>query len=63
MTRQEAEQKILEELIEVVKIYKEYDKNGEVLNIGYVNNCVMCFNEHWRVDKPIDIYKRLESEE
>lgn len=62
MTRQEAEQRILEKLIEIVKIYKEYDENGEVLNMAYDNNDIFCFNKHWEVANPIYIYKNLESE-
>ena len=50
MTRQETEEKIMEHLQEIVKIYSQYKPDGNYLMMTYHRNCLSVHNEHWDAD-------------
>jgi len=55
MTRQEAEQKILEKMKEIVEIGKQYDENFNYISCCYNNGSYMINNKYWQEEKKIDI--------
>lgn len=61
MTRQDAEEKIMQHLQEIVKIYNQYKPDGSYLMMTYHRNCLSVHNEHWDADssKPINSFLPL----
>ena len=55
MTRQEAEQKILEKMKEIVEIGKQYDENFNYLACCYHNGYYMINNKYWQEEKKIQV--------
>ena len=64
MDREECERLICEKLIEIQKIYKEYNPKGEYLNLTIFNEGVSFNNARWKggedEDKPINYLWRRE---
>lgn len=62
MTREKAEQKIKEKLLEIIAIYKEYDPEGDYLALSYSEDCIFFNNRHWKSEKKIDYFESFEKE-
>jgi hypothetical protein len=66
MNREECEKLITEKLLEIRKIYKEYNPNGDYLTAHITNNHVDFNNEYWEggndEEKPIDVIITTEVE-
>ena len=50
MSRGECEQAIREKLIEIRDIYKQYNPDGDYLELCLMNGNISFFNEHWDKD-------------
>lgn len=59
MTRQETEAKIMEHLMEIKKIYHEYNPSGAYLTMSILHNHVNVNNEYWDVDRNFIINHRV----
>ena len=62
MTREQAEKKIRDKFVEILKIYKEYDPEGDYLTISYSEDCMFFNNRHWKSEKKIDYFESFEKE-
>lgn len=62
MTRQDAEELIMQQLKEIVRIYKVYNPQGKYLAMTMHKNCLSVHNEHWEADsaKPINAFKVMD---
>ncbi len=62
MTRQDAEELIMQQLKEIARIYKTYNPHGKYLAMTLHKNCLSVHNEHWAEDsgKPVNAFKRLD---
>lgn len=54
MTRHEVEKEISKKFFEILKIYKEYEPEGEYLNLSFVDGNISCNNDYWRGINRID---------
>lgn len=59
MTREKAEQKIKEKLLEIIAIYKEYDPKGDFIDLTYNEGCISFFNRYWESDKRLDVWEEI----
>lgn len=50
MTRHETEEKIMEHLQAIVKLYHEYNPGGNYLAMTLHKNMLSVHNEHWAAD-------------
>ena len=62
MTREQAEKKIRDKFVEILKIYKEYDPEGDYLTISYGEDCISFNNRYWESEKKIDYFESSEKE-
>lgn len=62
MTREEAEKKIKEKLLEIIAIYKEYDPEGDFIDLSYSEGCISFFNRYWESDKRLDVWENIGNE-
>ena len=62
MTREQAEKKIRDKFVEILKIYKEYEPEGGRLHISYCEDCISFFNNYWESKKKIDYSESSEKE-
>lgn len=51
MTRQECESKILEKLMEIDEIHKEYNPKADYLSLCINNSCYTFNNRYWQKDE------------
>lgn len=58
MTREQAEKKIRDKFVEILKIYKEYEPEGDYLHISYCEDCISFFNNYWVGKKRISYFKK-----
>lgn len=61
MTREKAEQKIKEKLLEIIAIYKEYDPEGNYLSLSYGEDCISFNNRYWESDKKLDVWEDMKN--
>lgn len=65
MTREQAEKKIRDKFVEILKIYKEYEPEGDYLTISYCEDCISFIsfnNRYWEGEKKIDYFESFEKE-
>lgn len=59
LTRKQCEDAILQHLIEIQRLYKQYHPNGDHLSIGLGKDSIFVFNAHWEendMEHPLDFY-------
>lgn len=61
MTRETAEKKIKEKLLEIIAIYKEYDPEGEFIDLAYCEGRLSFFNRYWESDKKLNVSEETRS--
>lgn len=49
--RKQIETELINKALELYRMYKEYNPNGDYLSISFLNGYVNMFNEHWENDK------------
>lgn len=54
MTRHEVEKEISKKFFEILKLYKEYELEGEYLNLSFVDGNISCNNGYWNGFNRID---------
>lgn len=59
MTREATEEKIMEHLQEIVKIYHEYNPNGTYLTMSMLGSHLNVNNEYWEADSDRIINHRV----
>ena len=57
MTREQVEKKIRDKFVEILKIYKEYEPEGDYLAIAYSEDCISFNNRYWESEKKIDYFE------
>lgn len=62
MTRKQAEKKTRDKLVEILKIYKEYDPEGDYLTLSYGETCISFNNSYWKSEKRINYFESFEKE-
>jgi hypothetical protein len=62
MTREQAEKKIRDKFVEILKIYKEYEPEGEYLTLHYIEDCISFNNRYWESEKKIHYFESFEKE-
>lgn len=60
MTREQVEKKIRDKFVEILKIYKEYEPEGDYLAIVYCEDCISFNNCYWESKKKIDYFESKE---
>lgn len=61
MTRETAEKKIKEKFLEIIAIYKEYDPEGEFIDLAYCEGCISFFNRYWESDKKLNVWEDMKN--
>lgn len=58
MKREECEKQIIDLMIKIRNVYKEYNPDGEYLNLAIMGDTLMANNMHYTddADHPLDIY-------
>lgn len=56
MNRIEAEKAVADKLIELIKVYHEYNPDGTYLTMAFIDGSIQCWNDHNEKDilKPMD---------
>lgn len=54
MTRHEVEKEISNKFFDILKLYKEYEPEGEYLNLSFVDGNISCNNDYWGEINRID---------
>jgi hypothetical protein len=57
MTREQVEKKIRDKFVEILKICKEYEPEGDYLTISYCEDCISFNNRYWESEKKIDYFE------
>lgn len=58
MEREECEKQIIDLMIQIRDVYREYNADGEYLNLAIMGDALMANNMHYTddADHPLDIY-------
>lgn len=57
MKRKECEKQIIDLMIQIRNVYKEYNPDGEYLSLAILDNTLMAYNMYTDdADHPLDIY-------
>ena len=61
MTRKQCEKKIRDLMIQIDKVYHEYNPEGTYLNLSIVDDTLMANNSYYSddADHPLDIYYQI----
>lgn len=58
MKREECEKQIIDLMIQIRDVYKEYNADGEYLSLAILSDALMAYNmeDEGEADHPLDIY-------